>query len=57
MNGAAKEDDKEFSLLKEQFQEMADFIHVKLRFLGLDTTDDAAYEKSLEKVIQLVAEK
>ena len=57
MNGAAKEDDKEFSLLKEQFQEMADFIHVKLRFLGLDTTDDTAYEKSLEKVIQLATDK
>ena len=50
MNGAAEDDDKEFKLLNEQFKEMADYIHADLKFLGVGTTDDAAFEKALEKV-------
>ena len=56
MNGAAEDDDKEFELLKAQFQEMADYIHADLRFLGVGTEDDAHFEKSLEKVKALAKE-
>ncbi len=56
MNGAAKDDDNEFRLLNGQFQEMADFINIGLRFLGVDTTDDEAFAKALEKVRVLAAE-
>ena len=56
VNGAAEDDDNEFKLLEAQFKEMADYIHVKLHFLGVSTEDDAHFEKSLEKVKALAEE-
>ena len=50
LNGAAEDDDKEFTLLKEQFQEMADYIKADLHFLGVGTTDDKAFENALNKL-------
>ena len=57
MNGAAEDDDKEFELLKAQFQEMADYIKVKYRFLGVGTTDDEAFSKAIEKVKTFASER
>ena len=50
LNGAAEDDDKEFTLLKEQFQEMADYIKADLHVLGVGTTDDKAFEHALNKL-------
>ncbi len=53
VNGAAEDDDREFAILREQFEEMAHYIKADLRFLGVGTTDDAAFEKAAEKVRKL----
>ncbi len=57
VNGAAEDDDREFTLLHDQFKEMTDFIHAGYRFLGVGTTDDAAFEKAVVKVRELAEEK
>lgn len=57
MNGAAEDDDREFSLLHDQFREMADYIKAELRFLGVGTSDDEAFGKTLAKVRNLAASK
>ena len=57
MNGAAEDDDREFSLLHDQFREMADYIKAELRFLGVGTSDDEAFGKALAKVRNLAASK
>ena len=50
LNGAAEDDDREFVLLKDLFKEMADYLKLDFTFLGVGTTDDAAFEKAMEKV-------
>ena len=57
VNGAAENDDREFTLLKEQFGEMTGYIGTGCRFLGVGTTDDEAFVKALEKVKKLAAER
>ena len=57
VNGAAEDDDREFTLLKEQFGEMTGYIGTGYRFLGVGTTDDEAFGKALEKVKKLAAER
>ena len=53
LNGAAEDDDREFALLKDLFKEMADYLKLDFTFLGVGTTDDAAFEKAMEKVKNL----
>ena len=53
LNGAAEDDDREFVLLKDLFKEMADYLKLDFTFLGVGTTDDAAFEKAIEKVKSL----
>ena len=53
LNGAAEEDDREFALLRDLFKEMADYLKLDFTFLGVGTTDDAAFEKAIEKVKNL----
>lgn len=53
LNGAAEDDDREFVLLKDLFKEMADYLKLDFTFLGVGTTDDAAFEKAIEKVKNL----
>ena len=53
LNGAAEDDDREFVLLKDLFKEMADYLKLDFTFLGVGTTDDAAFEKAMEKVKNL----
>ena len=50
LNGAAEDDDREFALLRNLFKEMADYLKLDFTFLGVGTTDDAAFEKAMEKV-------
>ncbi len=50
LNGAAEDDDREFALLRDLFKEMADYLKLDFTFLGVGTTDDAAFEKAMEKV-------
>ncbi len=56
VNGAAEDDDREFALLKAQFQEMADYIGAELRFLGVGTTDDEAFSKAMNKLNDFISE-
>ncbi len=53
LNGAAEDDDREFALLRDLFKEMADYLKLDFTFLGVGTTDDAAFEKAMEKVKNL----
>lgn len=53
LNGAAEDDDREFALLRNLFKEMADYLKLDFTFLGVGTTDDAAFEKAMEKVKNL----
>ena len=53
LNGAAEDDDREFALLRDLFKEMADYLKLDFTFLGVGTTDDAAFEKAIEKVKNL----
>lgn len=53
LNGAAEDDDREFALLRDLFKEMADYLKLDFTFLGVGTTDDAAFEKAMEKVNNL----
>lgn len=53
LNGAAEDDDREFALLKDLFKEMADYLKLDFTFLGVGTTDDAVFEKAMEKVKNL----
>lgn len=53
LNGAAEDDDREFALLRNLFKEMADYLKLDFTFLGVGTTDDAAFEKAIEKVKNL----
>ena len=53
VNGAAEDDDREFALLRDLFKEMADYLKLDFTFLGVGTTDDAAFEKAIEKVKNL----
>ena len=53
LNGAAEDDDREFALLRDLFKEMADYLKLDFTFLGVGTTDDAAFEKTMEKVKNL----
>ena len=53
LNGAAEDDDREFALLRDLFKEMADYLKLDFTFLGVGTTDDAAFEKAIEKVKSL----
>lgn len=53
LNGAAEDDDREFALLRDLFKEMADYLKLAFTFLGVGTTDDAAFEKAMEKVKNL----
>ena len=53
LNGAAEDDDREFALLRNLFKEMADYLKLDFAFLGVGTTDDAAFEKAMEKVKNL----
>ena len=57
MNSAAADDSTEFELLKAQLQEMADYLTVKYRFLGVGTTDDEAFGKAIEKVKAFASER
>ena len=50
LNGAAEDDDREFALLRDLFKEMVDYLKLDFTFLGVGTTDDAAFEKAMEKV-------
>ena len=50
LNGAAEDDDREFAFLRNLFKEMADYLKLDFTFLGVGTTDDAAFEKAIEKV-------
>ena len=50
LNGAAEDDDREFALLRDLFKEMADYLKLDFTFLGVGTTDDAAFEKAMKKV-------
>lgn len=50
LNGAAEDDDREFALLRDLFKEMADYLKLDFTFLGVGTTDDAAFKKAMEKV-------
>ena len=53
LNGATEDDDREFALLRDLFKEMADYLKLDFTFLGVGTTDDAAFEKAMEKVKNL----
>ena len=53
LNGAAEDDDREFALLRDLFKEMTDYLKLDFTFLGVGTTDDAAFEKAIEKVKNL----
>ncbi|MBO8469695.1 MAG: flavodoxin family protein [Spirochaetes bacterium] len=53
LNGATEDDDREFALLRNLFKEMADYLKLDFTFLGVGTTDDAAFEKAMEKVKNL----
>ena len=53
LNGAAEDDDREFALLRDLFKEMADYLKLDFTFLGVGTTDDAAFKKAMEKVKNL----
>ena len=53
LNGAAEDDDREFALIRDLFKEMADYLKLNFTFLGVGTTDDAAFEKAMEKVKNL----
>ena len=53
LNGAAEDDDREFALLRDLFKEMTDYLKLDFTFLGVGTTDDAAFEKAMEKVKNL----
>ena len=53
LNGAAEDDDREFALLRDLFKEMVDYLKLDFTFLGVGTTDDAAFEKAMEKVKNL----
>lgn len=53
LNGAAEDDDREFALLRNLFKEMTDYLKLDFTFLGVGTTDDAAFEKAMEKVKNL----
>ena len=56
VNGAAEDDDREFDLLKAQFQEMADYIGAELHFLGVGTTDDEVFSKAMNKLKDFISE-
>ena len=56
LNGAAEDDDREFDLLKAQFQEMADYIGAELHFLGVGTTDDEVFSKAMNKLKDFISE-
>lgn len=53
LNGSAEDDDREFALLRDLFKEMADYLKLDFTFLGVGTTDDAAFEKAMERVKNL----
>ena len=53
LNGAAEDDDREFALLRDLFKEMVDYLKLDFTFLGVGTTDDAAFEKAMERVKNL----
>ena len=57
MNGEASDDDAEYRILSEQFAQMAEYLGMKLFFLGVGTPegDEDSSMKALEKVEALAA--
>lgn len=57
VNGEAEESDKEYVILKDAFQEMADYLGISLAFRGVGTEEDNAddFEKAKKAVLELEA--
>lgn len=54
LNGAAADDDVEFTILENAFKEMIPYMGGKLYFLGVGTTDEEDYQKKINKVTEFL---
>lgn len=50
LNGAADDNDREFKILEEAFNEMFEYLGVEHTFLGVGTTDENDWEKKRDKI-------
>ena len=56
LNGAAENDDTEFRILHDAFKEMADYLGVNFRYLGVGTTDCDAFEANRALISSFIEE-
>lgn len=54
LNGAAENDDKEFVILKEAFDEMFSYLGVPYSYLGVGTEDEEAWKKNEDMVRKFI---
>ena len=54
VNGAEKTGDKEYSTLNDAFKMMADYLKMKLEFLGVGTEDEAAWNEEKEMITEFL---
>ena len=54
VNGAEKTGDKEYSTLNDAFKLMADYLKMKLEFLGVGTEDEVAWNEEKEMITEFL---
>ena len=54
VNGAEKTGDKEYSTLNDAFKMMADYLKMKLEFLGVGTEDEVAWNEEKEMITEFL---
>ena len=55
VNGAEKTGDKEYSTLNDAFKMMADYLKMKLEFLGVGTEDEKAWNDEKEMITEFLS--
>ena len=55
VNGAEKTGDKEYSTLNDAFKMMADYLKMKLEFLGVGTEDENAWNEEKEMITEFLS--
>lgn len=56
LNGAAENDDNEFRILHDAMREMFDYLGVEMRYLGVGTSDDDAYDANTALIRAFIEE-